>query len=249
MGCPNAPPPPSQATRSVSTVMISKGSVTISLLLRRRMIAAATARGHAFRLLPRRSFRRAARCAAPTLTADRYVAADGTALPVAVWPAANGAPDGRDPGAARLRRLPQRLGGAGRDLGRRPASRPMPTTSAASARARRAAAGPAPTTLVEDAEGDGHAAARPSSRRADLRGGRKHGRRDRPRRRRPGSRGRRADPARHGAALARHAGTARERRALVLRPHHPVVAARPDLDRLQADRQSQDAREAAGTIR
>ncbi|MDP1966570.1 MAG: alpha/beta fold hydrolase [Reyranella sp.] len=29
---------------------------------------------------------------APTLTADRYVAADGTALPVAVWPAANGAP-------------------------------------------------------------------------------------------------------------------------------------------------------------
>jgi acylglycerol lipase len=29
---------------------------------------------------------------APSLTADRYVAADGTALPVAVWPAANGAP-------------------------------------------------------------------------------------------------------------------------------------------------------------
>jgi acylglycerol lipase len=28
----------------------------------------------------------------PTLTADTYVAADGTALPVAVWPAANGAP-------------------------------------------------------------------------------------------------------------------------------------------------------------
>ncbi len=28
----------------------------------------------------------------PTLTADRYVAADGTALPVAVWPAAGGHP-------------------------------------------------------------------------------------------------------------------------------------------------------------
>jgi len=28
----------------------------------------------------------------PTLTADRYVAADGTALPLAVWPATNGAP-------------------------------------------------------------------------------------------------------------------------------------------------------------
>lgn len=28
----------------------------------------------------------------PTLTADRYVAADGTALPLAVWPAANGPP-------------------------------------------------------------------------------------------------------------------------------------------------------------
>ncbi len=28
----------------------------------------------------------------PALTADRYVAADGTALPLAVWPAANGAP-------------------------------------------------------------------------------------------------------------------------------------------------------------
>ena len=29
---------------------------------------------------------------APSLTADRYVAADGTALPVAEWPAANGPP-------------------------------------------------------------------------------------------------------------------------------------------------------------
>jgi acylglycerol lipase len=29
---------------------------------------------------------------APALTVDRYVAADGTALPLAVWPAANGAP-------------------------------------------------------------------------------------------------------------------------------------------------------------
>src|SRR5207245_4704828 len=28
----------------------------------------------------------------PTLTADRYVAADGTSLPVAVWPAADGPP-------------------------------------------------------------------------------------------------------------------------------------------------------------
>ncbi len=33
-----------------------------------------------------------ARARAPTLTADRYVAADGTALPLAVWPAAEGAP-------------------------------------------------------------------------------------------------------------------------------------------------------------
>ena len=29
---------------------------------------------------------------APSLTADHYVAADGTVLPVAVWPAANGPP-------------------------------------------------------------------------------------------------------------------------------------------------------------
>ena len=40
----------------------------------------------------RRSFRPARRLHAPHLTADRYVAADGTALPLAVWPAEGGPP-------------------------------------------------------------------------------------------------------------------------------------------------------------
>src|SRR5262249_41135136 len=77
---------------SVSTVMVSKGSVTISLLLRRRMIAAALAA-----VMP-------GACAptvipagegvqAPHLSADRYVAADGTALPLATWPADGVAPN------------------------------------------------------------------------------------------------------------------------------------------------------------
>ena len=56
---------------------------------------------------------------------------------------------------------------------------------------------------------------------------------------------RRADPARHGAALARHVRAGGQRRPLVLRPHHPVDAVGPDLDRLQADRQSQDPGQAA----
>src|SRR5215217_803536 len=71
--------------------MTSKGSVTISLLLRRRMIAAVFVpvilSACAPTVIPAGGM-----VQAPGLTADRYVAADGTALPVAVWPAANGAP-------------------------------------------------------------------------------------------------------------------------------------------------------------
>ncbi len=47
------------------------------------------------------------------------------------------------------------------------------------------------------------------------------------------------------AALARHVRSGGDRRPVVLRPYHPVVSIRADLDRLQADRQSQDAGEAA----
>src|SRR5256885_13921470 len=75
--------------------MVSKGSVTISLLLRRRMIAAAVLPvmlavmlvGCAPTVIPAGE-----KAAQPRLTADRYVAADGTALPLATWPAAGDRP-------------------------------------------------------------------------------------------------------------------------------------------------------------
>jgi acylglycerol lipase len=71
--------------------MISKGSVTISLLTRRLMIAVAflpvMLSACAPTVVPAGGAVRT-----PTLTADRYVAADGTSLPVAEWPAANGPP-------------------------------------------------------------------------------------------------------------------------------------------------------------
>src|SRR5438876_11486585 len=70
--------------------MISKGSVTILLLLRRQMIAAAflpvmlalMLGGCAPTVIPAGE-----KAAAPRLTNDRYVAADGTALALATWPA------------------------------------------------------------------------------------------------------------------------------------------------------------------
>src|SRR6266404_5471466 len=71
--------------------MISKGSVTISLLARRLMIAAAflpvMLSACAPTIVPAGGAVRT-----PALTADRYVAADGTSLPVAEWPAADGPP-------------------------------------------------------------------------------------------------------------------------------------------------------------
>src|SRR5437899_2835079 len=70
--------------------MISKGSVTISLLLRRPMIAvlavAVMLAGCTPTVVPAGETVRA-----PALAGDRYVAADGTSLPFKSWPAANGA--------------------------------------------------------------------------------------------------------------------------------------------------------------
>src|SRR5579871_3277571 len=75
--------------------MVSKGWVTISLLLRRRIIAAAfvpvmlaaSLPGCAPTVVPAGKT-----AAAPHLTADHYVAADGTKLPLAEWPAKDGKP-------------------------------------------------------------------------------------------------------------------------------------------------------------
>src|SRR5260370_13430414 len=72
-------------------MMVSKGSVTISLLLTRRIIAAAflpvMLAACAPIVIPA-----GGRAGAPRLEADRYVAADGTALPLAVWPAEGKSP-------------------------------------------------------------------------------------------------------------------------------------------------------------
>src|SRR5438477_507562 len=80
--------------------MTSKGSVTISLLLRRRIIAAAflpvMLAACAPTVIPAGE-----KAAAPRLTPDRYVAADGTALPLAIWPA-KGDPEGDRPKAVIL---------------------------------------------------------------------------------------------------------------------------------------------------
>src|SRR5689334_15290012 len=78
--------------------MTSKGSVTISLLLRLPMIAAATAAvmlsACAPTIQPTVSSNGAGNGAhhTPSLTADRYVASDGTSLPVTSWPAVKGKP-------------------------------------------------------------------------------------------------------------------------------------------------------------
>src|SRR5437868_5988298 len=76
--------------------MTSKGSVTISLLWRLRMIAATAAlvmlSACAPTVRPAAVSGNGSAAHPPTLTADRYIAADGTALPVAVWPASNGHP-------------------------------------------------------------------------------------------------------------------------------------------------------------
>src|SRR5882757_11090424 len=71
--------------------MISKGSVTIPLLSRRRMIAAAALAVMLSACAPT-VIPAGIAVRQPSLTPDRYVAADGTVLPVAVWPAANGPP-------------------------------------------------------------------------------------------------------------------------------------------------------------
>ena len=141
--------------------------------------------------------------AAPTLTADRYVAADGTALPLAVWPAARGA----HPKAVILG-----LHGFGdyRNALEEPAeiwAKAGITTYAYDQRG----FGKSPTRGrwpgTDDPgrrrQGRGRAAARPLSRRAALSRGREHGRRGGPGRRRSRHGGRRADPERSGAALAR----------------------------------------------
>ena len=209
------------------------------------MIAAAALPGHAFRLRPHRSVPAGSeRCAAPTLTADRYVAADGTALPVAVWPAANGQPKAvilglhgfgdyrkawEEPAEIWAKAgittysYDQRGFGESPTRGRWPGTEALVDDAKAMAALLRAQYPGVPLYLAGESMGGAVALVA-----ADR-----------------GMRGRRADPARAGAALARHVRAGRQRRPVVLRPHHPVVALRPDLDRLQADRQSQDAREAA----
>src|SRR5215207_5868085 len=79
--------------------MTSNGSVTISLLSRLAMIAATAAlvmlSACAPTVRPTVSGNGSAANGSthvPTLTADRYVAADGTSLAVAVWPAATAKP-------------------------------------------------------------------------------------------------------------------------------------------------------------
>src|SRR5437868_4746037 len=74
--------------------MTSNGSVTTKLLGRRRMIAAACAPVMLSACSPT-VIPAGAKAAAPQLLGDRYVAADGTALPLATWPAV----DRHKPGA------------------------------------------------------------------------------------------------------------------------------------------------------
>ena len=168
------------------------------------MIAAAALPGHAFRLrsptvIPAGS----ERSRAPTLTADRYVAADGTSLPVAVWPAANGPPKAVILGLHGFGDYRKAWDEPARDLGQGRHHhlflRPARLRQQPDARPLARHGGPG-----RRCQGDGRAAARPVSRRAALSRRREHGRRGGAGRRRPGLRGRRADPARHGAALARH---------------------------------------------
>ena len=156
---------------------------------------------------------------------------------------------GGDPGPARLRRLPQGLGGAGGDLGQgrhhhlflRPARLRQEPDARPLARHR---------SPGRRRQGDGAAAARPISRRAALPRRREHGRCGGPGRRRPRHRCRRADPGlARRCARARPSGRSPSGRPVVRRPHRSVVSQRPDLDRLPADRQSQDHGQAAGTIR
>ena len=165
------------------------------------MIAAAALGGHAFRLRPdgHSGGQRGARALAhgrPLCRSRRHGAAGGR-LAGGKRPAQGG-----DPGPARLRRLPQGMGRAGRDLGQGRHHHLLPTTSAASARARRAAAGPARTPWSTTPR-RGRAAARPISRRAALSRRREHGRRGGPGRRRSGHRGRRADPESRAALRSR----------------------------------------------
>src|SRR5262245_6268077 len=79
--------------------MTSNGSVTTSLLSRLPMIAAMALLVMLFACAPTvrptvsgNGSAENGSAHAPALTSDRYVAADGTSLPVAVWPAAGGKP-------------------------------------------------------------------------------------------------------------------------------------------------------------
>src|SRR5580704_10309843 len=72
-------------------MMVSKGSVTISLLLRRQMIAALVLPVMLAACSPT-VIPAGENVRAPALSNDKYVAADGTSLPLAVWKAENGPP-------------------------------------------------------------------------------------------------------------------------------------------------------------
>src|SRR5262249_44822224 len=70
--------------------MTSTGSATISLLFRRRIIAGAFLPVMLAALLPGCAptvIPAGEKAAAPRLTPDRYIPADGPALPLAIWPA------------------------------------------------------------------------------------------------------------------------------------------------------------------
>ena len=71
--------------------MVSKGSVTFSLLLRAPMIAAVLLAVMLASCAPTVTPAGEA-VQSPAFAADRYVAADGTVLPLAVWPAEGGPP-------------------------------------------------------------------------------------------------------------------------------------------------------------
>ena len=225
--------------------MISKGSVTISLLSRRRMIAAACGRGHASAcaptVVPAGGAVRHARRSRPTVmsqpTARRYRSPCGlrqTARPQAVILGLHGFGDYRkaweEPAEIWAKAGITTYSYDQRGFRRQPDARPL-------ARHR----GPG-----RRRQGDGRAAARQISRRAALSRRREHGRRGRPGRRRPRRRGRRADPARpRRCARATRSGRSPARGLWFFAHTIPVVAVRPDLDRLPADRQSQDHGEAA----
>ena len=148
---------------------------------------------------------------------------------------------GSDPGFARLRRLPRRLRRAGQGLVRgrhrhlrlRPArfrQEPEPRLLGRHRHPGRGARRRSPAWSMLAIPACRSMWSAKAWAAADV------GRR----RSRPG--GRRDGAERTGAARPRGVRAAGQRRPVVLRPHHPLAAGRSDLDRLQADRQPQDAR-------